>query len=370
MKINKAKMMVSTLAIIAGAATVGSISGTVAWFQYNTRVTAAYVGTTASVSRNLQIRILDTNVEGYKDVAANAYKTNLEAFDIKSYLLAKDALKNNEDPNVKANAKGSGQNVAPVTYGQTTMDAALPADDDFEDGPRSNPMAGQFAYSDWAKASHDNYITIPLQLKLVDGKEQGLKEKKIYLSDLTLQKHGEESADTSTALCVHFANEAEHIYQLWTKTGTDIKTSAKLDLDGDGINDKIRGRYIFNDSSINQATLPDGVYGDATVDPSTSARSVDENAKITSYKTTGANKNTDDRPMVDDEDPALSQHDKAIALGTTDTNGLLTINVTIWFEGWALLNPVGTGDDSAVWNSKYAGKQFDVGMSFATPNVD
>lgn len=154
MKINKAKMMVATLAIVAGAATVGSISGTVAWFQYNTRVTAAYVGTTASVSRNLQIRIHDDHIESYDD-DHSTWKTNLEVNDISAYLTAK---KNLTDADEK---KGNGSSFSPVTYGKAAKDAALPSTGDFANGPKSNPMAGQFAYENWADATAGDYITLP-----------------------------------------------------------------------------------------------------------------------------------------------------------------------------------------------------------------
>lgn len=49
------KLVVSSLAVAMGAALVGSISGTVAWYQYSTRVTAQLSGTSAGTSRNLQI---------------------------------------------------------------------------------------------------------------------------------------------------------------------------------------------------------------------------------------------------------------------------------------------------------------------------
>ena len=356
MKINKAKMMVSTLAIIAGAATVGSISGTVAWFQYNTRVTAAYVGTTASVSRNLQIRLHDENIDAYKD-AASAWKTNLEVSDISSYLTAKAAL---EDA---AKKKGCGSSIAPVTFGKTAKNAALPTAAPFDNGPKGNPMAGQFAYTDWADADAGNYVILPIEVKLLNGAGEAM-NKDVYLTDLTLQKHSTVDADddVSTALRVHFASTTN---QLWSKAGTDVATSAKLDLDGDGAVDKDRGtdRYDFDG-----ATYADGVYGDATVEPSTSARSVDSSAKITSYSAAG--KNTADSPMANDSTAALTTTN-AIALGkTAASTGILAIKTTIWFEGWALLTDYSGTGTSAVWAEKFAGKQFDVGMTFAVSNAD
>ena len=52
---NKKKIIVSTLAVAMGAALVGSISGSVAWYQYSTRTFASMVGTSAGTTRNLQI---------------------------------------------------------------------------------------------------------------------------------------------------------------------------------------------------------------------------------------------------------------------------------------------------------------------------
>ena len=55
MKINNKKIIVSTLALAVGAALAGSISGSVAWYQYSTRAAALVAGTSAGTSRNLQI---------------------------------------------------------------------------------------------------------------------------------------------------------------------------------------------------------------------------------------------------------------------------------------------------------------------------
>ena len=55
MKLSNKKIIVSTLALAMGAALAGSISGSVAWYQYSTRATAQLSGTTVATSRNLQI---------------------------------------------------------------------------------------------------------------------------------------------------------------------------------------------------------------------------------------------------------------------------------------------------------------------------
>lgn len=58
MKLNK-KLIIPAFALLAGASLVGSVSGTIAWYQYSTRVNASYIGSSAGTIGNLQIRIND-----------------------------------------------------------------------------------------------------------------------------------------------------------------------------------------------------------------------------------------------------------------------------------------------------------------------
>lgn len=56
MKTNGKKAIIATMAIAMAAGIAGSISGTVAWFQYNTRSVAEFTGTTAKCTEFLQVR--------------------------------------------------------------------------------------------------------------------------------------------------------------------------------------------------------------------------------------------------------------------------------------------------------------------------
>ena len=56
MKINNKKIIVSTLALAMGAALAGSISGSVAWYQYSTRASAQIAGSAAGTARNLYVK--------------------------------------------------------------------------------------------------------------------------------------------------------------------------------------------------------------------------------------------------------------------------------------------------------------------------
>ena len=53
---NSKKIIISTLALAMGSALAGSISGSVAWYQYSTRAAAIINGTSAGTSRDLLIR--------------------------------------------------------------------------------------------------------------------------------------------------------------------------------------------------------------------------------------------------------------------------------------------------------------------------
>ena len=58
MKLNK-KMTIPAFTLLAAASLVGSISGTIAWYQYSTRANVAYIGSSAGTIGNLQVKLGD-----------------------------------------------------------------------------------------------------------------------------------------------------------------------------------------------------------------------------------------------------------------------------------------------------------------------
>jgi hypothetical protein len=293
-------------------------------------------------------------LDDYKD-AASAWKVNLDVPYISTYLAAKATYTNANAATQAATRVGNGSSFAPVTYGKIAKNAALSTGSAYTaGGPKSNPMAGQFEYSKWANAAGGDYITIPFEVRLLNSAGEGVAAD-VYLTDLTLQKDESAANDLSSALRVHFASTTN---QLWSKTGTDVVTSANLDLDGDGENDKVRtDRY----NSFTNGALTDGIYGDyKTV---SEAHAVDPEAVAASYAANAKNAATS--PMANDSTDQLNKTN-AIALGTTAADGgKLAITVTMWLEGWALLGDVSGTGTSAVWNTKYGGQKFNVGMTFA-----
>ena len=155
MKIKKKSIIIPAFALLIGASLAGSISGTVAWYQYSTRVNAAYVGVSGGTSGNLQIKLGD-----------GEWTTRLTKETIAAYI-----------NNAEKNPNKYGKSIQPITSGTMIQDGAVPTDFYL------NPVYGQGgAYADnWMKASKENYLVLPLQLRYVE--KDGVKEGFVALTD-------------------------------------------------------------------------------------------------------------------------------------------------------------------------------------------
>ena len=99
MKLNK-KMTIPAFALLAAASLVGSISGTIAWYQYSTRANVSYIGASAGTYGNLQVRL-----------AGGEWGTQIRTQDVLDYL----------------ETNSIGQNPEPVTPGALGKNSALKA---------------------------------------------------------------------------------------------------------------------------------------------------------------------------------------------------------------------------------------------------
>ena len=309
MKMNK-KIIVSTLALAMGAALAGSVSGTVAWFQYSTRAQAAYIGTSAHCSESLQV-----SVDG-----GSTWKTELSATDVAGNLVS-----------------GSATSITPITTGAQAKDAALSGTF------YANPIYQVPAYENWQTATIANYVQFSLKFRVLDVNTNLTTQlaKDVFLTNLTIID-ATDGADLSDAVRVHFASTNN---MLFAKTATSTNVFGPLDLNNDGAYDKSVG-YDWDERS-------ELVYGTA-------------DAVQTSY----AANDTD--VVATDSNAVLSGGKKlgtTVASGTD-----LTVTVTIWLEGWQKLDNIPEGNkdasesESAIWDSTYyVAKQFKVGMRFAVP---
>ena len=323
MKFNSKNIIVPALAIIAGAGLVGSVSGTVAWYQYSTRATAAYVGTSASTSRNLQIKV----------GASGEYKTDLTNKDIASYLTS---ASNNDK-------------LSPVTTGKNSKD-------DSSLSLKGQPVYQYEDLKDFKAAAATDTVVLPFTLKLANPNGDKIANEKIYLADLEiLDGNAAQSgkADMSSALRVHFSSTTSKLFakgaNATAKTVSTV-THGKLDLNGDGLDDKVSGIIYDEDHD----TRSDCDYGaklngvDIDSDPTDSTEENFQDAYNSLYA----------GYYVDDTASTLVAGTDNYVLGVTDQNGELAVTVTIFLEGWQSINAKNAWEDNTI------GSEFKVGMRF------
>lgn len=316
MNFNK-KLVVSALALCMGAGLAGSVTGTIAWYQYSTRSSVAMLGTSVGVMKNLQVKV----------GADGTWSKDLKKTDISAYLEAETTY-----------SKGDLQ---PVTTGAMDKNVALP------EIMRGNPIYQHAEIASWPKAEKTHYVVLPIYVRAVKaGKtlssssadpEWTADSKDIYLHDVTIQEDKDNTAeDISDAVRVHFA--CGTTYALAANCDKTV-TEGKLDLNFDGVNDQT-GHYEWD-------TPTDITYG---------------GGEQRSYNV----KNAGADGLFADDDVNPDTFTQGIKLGTVNSLDGMLINVTIWLEGWAKLN----GTD-AMWDlADYLDSQFDVGFTFTCPTAE
>ncbi len=317
MKIKKKYIVIPTFALLISASVAGSVSGTLAWYQYSTRTNAAYVGISGGESGNLQIRF-----QGQDD---DHWATRLTFKEVNNWL--------------DATTDKIGSDLAPITSGNMSKDDGLP------NKFYGNPIYGHTPYDQWKEASVKNYVVLPLELRFVEknnGQSANV-SKNIYLSDLTIQDNSnnilQNKKDLSNAIRVHIHSEGagENVNHLISKNGGETLTNGKLDLSGDGKNDQ---RYNGSDKryGFDGGELEDLVYG---------------YGKQESYAV------SDLTVTPSENDLSLNGVTPEKVIGKTVADGVLKLDIAIWVEGWQKF------DDSPIWDSNYIGSRFDVGFEFA-----
>ena len=310
------KLVVTALSLLIGASVAGSITSTVAWFQYVTRAQVAYTGTTSHCSKLLRISA-DEGATWGNDINLNSLSTTQVKF-------------------------------SPITTGAQKKDEALPTTF------YGQPNYRQGAYENWFTASTDSYakFTILVKVNDVDGASTPTQlANDVYLTDVTIQDATTGgAADLSNALRVHVAT-SNNKYFLFAKNSSvtnpagEVSTSVGGYLDINNDNKYDTKGYEWDTSLI--------VYGE-------------EGAVQTAYS-------TKDTSIIatESDNGAISG---GTSIGSTLTSGYLTVTVTIWLEGWALLT---TGIDhnsstntinktnTSIWDSTtYVNKKFNVGLTF------
>ena len=336
MKTNsKKKILVSTLALAMGAGLAGSISGSVAWYQYSTRTTAQLQGVSAGTTRNLQIRVGSTGT----------WKQDLAVSDIKTYL----------DTLVTGDSKPTATKLTPVTNQTSDLsaDAALTG---FKGHPvyqyNSLPAIDAAVVQAGANSTF-NYIQIPLQFRVQDNGHDIAKD--VYLVDAIFgDTNNTDSVDVTPAIRVHITDGTNNALLADTATSTNV--SGALDLN----NNHAEDRFGFTGADNSGFFVN---YGKGTDDH---AQEIDDLDNITpdaqlSYKV----EEGVDKLLANDADAYDFVGGKV--LGTTHAEAqsqtYLELTLTIWLEGWAELGAESA--ESNLWSSDYSGLTFDLGLRFA-----
>ena len=388
MKFNKTKFVVTALIACSTAALAGSVSSTIAWYQYSTRVSAVYLGASAGTQGNLKLRIKGTN----------NWTTDLTYLDVADYL----------------RTQNKGQLITPITSGPMNADDAIKTNDSGEKVFYQNPDGGipveRVDYDDesWLLANDSMYASIPLELCFLkeDINGKSFLEKDVYISDLLIQGDwrnkeniDNKKEDLSDAIRVHInsyqSNDQSQnhsdtaINRLISKNGGTVLTEGFLDLNGDGdLDEYVTGsngvNYHFGDEDETDRHYT--TYGQGTQTSYCNKKETQNHSYQTLHGDTieekayptvvdskeGTNiliEESFEYTKEGEQQPTSKCIGKTVAFDDMANEAYLNVIMTIWVEGWEQLPSPTTSDPDAkspIWNpSDYIGSMFDVGITFA-----
>ena len=380
MKFNKTRFVVTTLAICSAGALLGSISSTIAWYQFSTRVSAVFLGASTGEQSNLRLRIKGTE----------NWTTDLTYHDVNDYLASIH----------------KGQKITPITSGFMDADSAIKKDDSGEMVFYQNPTEEDVERVDytspsWRRAEDSMYVSIPLELSYSQKTEEGDKflEKDVYISNLLIQedyKNGNNAKkDLSESIRVHISayqsNDQQNteLNRLISKNGGTILTEGHLDIGGDGdLDEYIEGHHGPDYGFVDEDTIERYyvTYGEGVQTAYSNQYDIQNN----SYNTLDGQtvnekvypavvKSINESNVLDKEDFEYQKEGettktskcigKTVAFEGEQNEAYLNVVMTIWVEGWQPFpSPTNTDPDakSPIWNaSDYIGSMFDVGIEFA-----
>lgn len=302
------KVIIPLFATVLGLSAVGGISGTVAWYQYNTRATASFVGTSVADSGVLQIK---TSTEDWRR-------------------------------DVYATESTNSNKLIPVTFGNegNAKNAALP------DNAYKRPEAGVEKTEDWEVAvAKQDYIQYKVELRALKAKQsenEGYEQVAlpVYLSDIHLGGHEDNITNSKIeeALRIHLDVKDGGKFLISNAGGTtNLWAEEGLDLDRSGAADT-KGGYDWEKGS--NPVLKYGALNKTQESYSIAEMECPRNSQTKELTNTSA--------------------DTLICTTKTGTD-TVEITITVWLEGWEILG----SDADAIWNPHFTqGAKVDVGLTF------
>ena len=279
MKINNKKIIISTLALAMGAALAGSISGSVAWYQYSTRAAAQLTGTSIGTTGNLQVKLeYGSHVSGY-----STYVDNSAAPDLFKPMSA------------------SGTTAGSLTYYRA-------------------PVARQASLPAYGASEAKPYVDYTLSFVFKENDVQVAKN--VYLTKFAIENAGA-AHDVSSAVRVEIIGTNKFFLDQ-REAGGDTTTHGNLDLDPEGL-----PGYNIPDTEFWK--LDDSDYA------ADHSKAIDykNGGSFESYTTQAHS-----AALVTVSDPYdLDTGNSAKILTTTEEGSAeASITVRVWLEGWELLN--------------------------------
>ena len=214
MKINK-KILIPVFATAMGLSVIGGISGAVAWYQFNTKVEASWVGASVADGGSLLI----SNDDG-------------STWD-RSIVFAQDV------------------ELHPVTF--TAFDGSgVPAN------AKKHPEYGQVDMADWMDATQGTdyyqYTFLLKAQKIVNNEYVGV-EAQVKITDFILTTVESAKADAASAMRISFSSSAGD--KVYAKTAVTTTTEGALDLNGDEKADYKAG-YAWDDGFGTELVYAEG----------------------------------------------------------------------------------------------------------------
>lgn len=329
------KIIIPAAMLAVGVALVGSVSSTLAWYQYSTKAQAAFIGTSVGESENLEIKTADLDGNSQP-----IWKSSLSSADVNKLIANYNSL-----------------NIIPITPAVTeqapdfAQTSAL-----LNSGFYSGIETGVAGYgTNPRKANANNYVQFKLNVRYKKtSNSDTYAEKLLKLIDLTIVDNAGPKANPSdtegTQLDLYKAVRV-HI-----SAGTNYSLFAR---------DSLTAIDSSDANNATRATVRTDTFGNLDTNNS------GENDKALAYEW-----ETNNNYVMYGFNGQQTAYNAAYgSLNTTigtipaDEEDGLELTVTLWLEGWQKLSS-GTANDSAMWDpAVYVNKQFKVGFRFQADDV-
>ena len=351
---NKKKIIVSTLALAMGAALAGSISGSVAWYQYSTRASAQLVGTSIGTMGQLQVKAAGLEYSDHIAPAVEQFKP------ISASGTAGSALAYYDHPVYQtAELPAMGATAGYIDYTLSFK---------FSESQNGSSWQQQvknvyLTHFEIANAGSENDITNAVRVELIGTNHRFLlanvdSKETITKGNLDLNNNGK--ADRNYWDCLDLETAAAEAGTALGENeaaapGVQYYTRVASAAGAGYLND---GTYAYIKANSVPATHAADIYFPLTSEGVTGGDLIEyKNGSYESYET---NALADALVTVSNPYDLETNNTAKVLVATKASGDSDPLTVRVWLEGWELLN--GT---NANWTKEYIAQNFNINMQFA-----